>query len=216
MRPRSPAADLDPDFDVRRKAGLILGGLCLFQCCFLALYLTRGLRHFLVYLGFLAGRHTPRPAGYVAALLVAVAYLALCRRLPSVREEFFRLSGLKLIAIALAIVAGCLEEIVFRALLVNWLQDAGLGVVLQVLLSGLAFGLMHGIWAFFRGSWRAGAGAVSATGLLGILLAIVYIVGGRSLAPPVTAHLLLNLFAEPGLVLAALRGEMGRGLRPPP
>jgi hypothetical protein len=200
----------------RRKAGLILGGLVLFQCCFLALYLTRGLRHFLIYLGFLAGRHTPRSAGDAAALVVAVAYIALCRRLPSVRAEFVRPSGLKLLAIALAVVAGCLEEIVFRAYLMDSLQSGGLGVILQILLSGLLFGLAHGIWALFRGSWQAGFGAIVATGILGASLAIVYVVGGRSLAPCVAAHFLLNIFAEPGLVLAAVRGEMGRGLPTPP
>jgi membrane protease YdiL (CAAX protease family) len=204
-----------PTLSDRRKAGLILGGLVLFQCCFLALYLTRGLHHFLVYLGFLAGRHTPRLIGWAASLLVAAGYIALCRRLPSVRAEFIRPSGLKLLAIALAVVAGCLEEIVFRAMLMDALANHGIGIVLQIILSGLLFGVAHGIWAFFRGSWQAGAGAIVATGILGASLAVVYIVGGRSLAPCVAAHFLLNIFAEPGLVLAAIRGEMGRGLRPP-
>ena len=79
-------------------------------------------------------------------------------------------------------------------------------------LSGVAFGLVHGIWALFRGSWRAGLGAITATGILGAALGIVYIVGGRSLAPCVTAHFWINVFSEPGLMLAAIRGEMGRGL----
>jgi hypothetical protein len=110
------------------------------------------------------------------------------------------------------VVAGSLEEIVFRGLLMNGLQNIGIGAVLQIILSGVAFGLVHGIWALFRGSWRAGLGAITATGILGAALGIVYIVGGRSLAPCVTAHFWINVFSEPGLMLAAIRGEMGRGL----
>jgi hypothetical protein len=41
-------------------------------------------------------------------------------------------------------------------------------------------------------------------------LAIVYLVAGRNVAPCVAAHFLINAFIEPGLVLAAVRGEMGR------
>jgi hypothetical protein len=60
-------------------------------------------------------------------------------------------------------------------------------------------------------SWRASLGAMLATGSLGLLLAFVYLSSYRNLAPCVASHFLINLFAEPGLVLAALSGEMGRG-----
>jgi hypothetical protein len=49
-----------------------------------------------------------------------------------------------------------------------------------------------------------------ATSILGGALAIVYLIAGRSVAPCIVAHFLLDLFVEPGLVLAALRGEMSR------
>jgi hypothetical protein len=68
-----------------------------------------GLHNFLVYLGFLSGRHTPHTAGYVASAIVAVGYTAICARLLSVRETFIRPSLLKLLALALAVVAGILE-----------------------------------------------------------------------------------------------------------
>jgi membrane protease YdiL (CAAX protease family) len=51
-----------------------------------------------------------------------------------------------------------------------------------------------------------------ATGSLGLLLAVVFVIGGRNLAPCIISHMLINFFAEPGLVLSALRGEMGRAL----
>jgi hypothetical protein len=61
----------------RRKAALIIGGFVLFQSCFLAIFLRFGLRHFLVHLGFLAGKHAPRRDGYAAAAIVAVAFIAI-------------------------------------------------------------------------------------------------------------------------------------------
>jgi hypothetical protein len=82
------------------------------------------------------------------------------------------------------------------------------GVALQILASALTFGLAHGIWGAFRGSMAAAIGATLATGALGGALAVVYVVSGRVLAPCVVAHFLINAFAEPGLVLAAVRGEM--------
>jgi membrane protease YdiL (CAAX protease family) len=106
------------------------------------------------------------------------------------------------------VAAGILEEIAFRSLLMNALQRHGIGVVLQVIVSALAFGLAHGVWAFFGGHVRAGVGAVTATSLLGAALAGVYVIAGRSVAPCVFAHFLLDLFVEPGLILAAVQGEM--------
>ena len=90
----------------------------------------------------------------------------------------------------------------------NALQQRGAGPFLQVLASAIAFGVVHGIWAIFGGHLRAGIGAVAATSLLGAGLAIVYLIAGRSVAPCIVAHFLLDLFVEQGLVLAALRGEM--------
>jgi len=57
-------------------------------------------------------------------------------------------------------------------------------------------------------SIRAAVVAAIATGFLGAMLAVVFLLSGRRLAPCVVAHFAINLFAEPGLVLAATRGEM--------
>jgi hypothetical protein len=45
--------------------------------------------------------------------------------------------------------------------------------------------------------------------MLGAALAVVYLASGRNVAPCIAAHLLINALVEPGLVLAAVRGEMG-------
>ena len=57
-------------------------------------------------------------------------------------------------------------------------------------------------------SVRAAIGATVATGLLGAALAVMYLAGGRNLVPCIAAHFLINALAEPGVVLAAMRGEM--------
>ena len=101
----------------------------------------------------------------------------------------------------------------FRRLLMDYLDRQSFGDAMQVLASALTFGMAHGVWGLFGKSIRAALGATIATGILGGALAIVYLVAGRNVAPCVAAHFLINAFIEPGVVLAAVRGEMGR-LRP--
>jgi len=194
----------------RGKAAGILGGIVVFEGFFVVWQAWGDVAGYLRWLGFLPGRHWPQPVGYATAAVVAIGFVALSARLPSVRENLIRPSWLKVLAIGVAVAAGILEEIAFRPLLMNALQERGMGPVVQVVLSGLGFGVIHGVWAFFGKKWHAGAGAIVATGLLGSALAVVYLVSGRSVAPCIAAHFALNVFAEPGLVLAALRGEMGR------
>jgi membrane protease YdiL (CAAX protease family) len=194
-----------------RKAALILGGIVVFEGFFVAQQAVQDPRAYLTWLGFLPGRHTPGPWGYPAGMLVAVVFIAVSAiRLPAVRANLVCISWLKLLAVGVAVAAGILEEIAFRSLLMDALQRHGIGPVLQVLASAIGFGVIHGIWAFFGGHVRAGIGAVTATSMLGGALAVVYLVAGRSVAPSVLAHFLLDLLVEPGLVLAALRGEMSR------
>ncbi len=149
------------------------------------------------------------PAGWIIAALVALLYVWVSCRLPSVRENLFRLSWLKALALGMALVSGILEEYVFRGVLMDWLQGLGWATFIQVLVSALASGLPHGLWATFRGSLAGGIGAAVATSILGGMLAGVYLVSSRSLGPCIAAHVVINALAEPGLVLAALRGEIG-------
>ena len=142
--------------------------------------------------------------------MVVTAFVWFAARLPSVRETMFRPSWLKALALAVAVAAGILEEVVFRKLLMDRLAHLGHGAAAQVLISGIAFGVTHGVWGLFGRSARAAIGATAATGVLGVALAAVYLASGRSLAPCVIAHFLIDTLIEPGLVLAASRGEMGR------
>jgi membrane protease YdiL (CAAX protease family) len=100
----------------------------------------------------------------------------------------------------------------FRRWTMNWLMAHGYGAIVQLLGAGLFFGLLHAVWGLMGRSVDVAAGAMLATGCLGLMLGIVYLLSGRSLAPCIVAHFLINLAIEPGLVLAATRGEMSSHL----
>jgi hypothetical protein len=194
-----------------RKAGAILAGFAVSEGMWLVVNLRANPERFLRYTGLLGAPSVV--LAWALALCVAASFVAAACRLPSVRANLFAVSWLKALAVAMAIAAGFCEEAIFRKFLMDALSHNGIGVVLQVLASGLAFGVVHGIWGAFRGSLRAAAGATTATGLLGLALATTYIASHRVLAPCIMAHVMINLFAEPGLVLAAVRGEMGSPVR---
>lgn len=196
--------DADPS---TRKAAWILVIIAAVEGAWVVMNLIAVGPRFFVYLGFASGR-AGHLAGWIAAVIVTLVYVGYASHLPSVREHLLRPSGLKLLGLLVAIAAGILEEVMFRRWVMNYLQDRGFAVLLQVLASGLLFGLLHGVWGLFGKSLRVALGATIATGSLGLLLAIVFILAGRSLAPCVIAHFAINALIEPGLVLAATRGEM--------
>lgn len=76
--------------------------------------------------------------------------------------------------------------------------------MVAVLLSGAVFGMAHAVWGLGHPSLRALALPVAWTTLLGLALASLYVRGGRSLGPPILAHILIDSVIEPGLILSAL------------
>jgi membrane protease YdiL (CAAX protease family) len=191
-----------------KKAAVILAIIALAESSWVFVNAYPDPSRFLRYTGFLSG-HAGIP-GWALGVLVAFVFVLVGSRFPSVRGNLVNLSGLKILALLVAISSGLCEESVFRKFLMDSLQHAGYGTVVQVLAAGLLFGLAHGVWGIFRGSLSVGIGATIATGTLGAALALVYVASHRVLAPAVVSHFLINVFAEPGLVLAAVRGEMGR------
>jgi hypothetical protein len=190
------------------KSGIILAIITALEGGWVAINLQASGWRFIRYLGFAPGM-TGNLSGWVAAVFATVIFVAFTLRLPSVRENLFRPSFLKLLAVAPAIVSGILEEVMFRRCTMNWLMAQGYGAVVQVLGAGLLFGAIHGVWGLMGKSLRAAVGATIATGFLGMMLGIVFLLAGRSLVPCIVAHFVINLLIEPGLVLAATRGEMG-------
>jgi uncharacterized protein len=190
-----------------RKAAFILAGIAVAEGWWLWASAHVHPRGFLRYTGFVDAR--PGLTGWLLALVVFAAFTGYAaKRFPSVRANLLAMSILKVLALAVAVSAGFCEETIFRKWVMDGTSHAHFGLIVQVVASALTFGLLHGVWGLFRGSMIAAVGATLATGVLGAALAVVFLASHRVLAPCIVSHLLINAFAEPGLVLAAVRGEM--------
>jgi uncharacterized protein len=138
--------------------------------------------------------------GWSLAILVAVLYvLYSVRGLPTVGKYLWKLSTFKLVGLAIALPAAIVEEVFFRQYVMNVLASNTL--LVQIVASALSFGLAHAIWGV-RGGWRAAAGAVASTTLMGAGLAVVYVASDRVVLPCVVGHFLITLILEPWLLYA--------------
>jgi len=163
---------------------------------------------FLRHLGFVSGSPGTVLA-WCMGLVVAVLYAAYAvRNIPLVREHWRAVSLFKLLGILVAVSAALVEEAFFRRLLMDALMRAGWSTLVQVVASGLIFGLAHGIWGIMTGRVSVGVGTMIATGTLGTALGLVYVVGDRSLAPVIVAHFLVTATIQPGIIFAAFSGQM--------
>lgn len=124
--------------------------------------------------------------------------------IPVVRAYVLRPTLLGLVAIWTAVVSGIIEEVVFRHLLMDWLDDQGHAPWIQVVASAVLFGAAHALWVIMARDWRIIVPVVSSTALLGLALALLYLAADRSTFPAIAAHILINLIIEPGLILSAI------------
>jgi uncharacterized protein len=125
--------------------------------------------------------------------------------IPSIRDWIFRPLDLKIVALIAAAVAAVFEETFFRAILMDWFRSRGCSPALQVLSSGIAFGLAHAGWGL-AGSMDVArfAQPMVWTAVLGWALAALYLRSKRSLAPVIVSHFLIDAIIEPGLLLWAV------------
>lgn len=193
---------------VRRNSAIFLvlaGGIMWFPVVKLLMGSPPG---FLRHLSFVSGSRGTLLA-WCMGLVVAVFYGAYAvRNIPLVREHWRAVSFFKLLGILVAVSAALVEEAFFRRLLMDALMRAGWSTVVQVVASGLIFGLAHGIWGIMTGRVSVGVGTMIATGTLGIALGLVYVVGNRSLAPVIVAHFMVTATIQPGIMFAAFSGQM--------
>jgi CAAX protease family protein len=193
-------------WSAERRAATVLAFIAIAEAWWIYINLRISPTRFWRFLGFTdhAGG-----AGWVLAVAVFAGYTVYSlNRFPSVRAHAGAWSSLKALGIAVAVTAALCEEGIFRKFLMDRLAATGYGIAPQMIASALAFGSVHGVWGLFRGSIVAAMGATAATALLGLALAAVYIASHRVLAPCVVSHFLIDMFIEPGLMLAAMRGEM--------
>ncbi len=141
----------------------------------------------------------PTASAMAGGLAVALGYILWTAADPSVGAHLFDASGLQLVALPVAVVAGVVEEVVFRGYLMTSLRRMGRGPVVQVVVSAGAFALAHAY--AFGGSLSAVVAAQIGTFALGLALALVFVAGRRSLTPVIAAHVLIDLVLEPALLL---------------
>jgi hypothetical protein len=150
----------------------------------------------------------------MAAIVFALYTRQTIRSCPLIQAWWLRWHTLRLLAVPAALVTGFFEEALFRKFLMDYVahqvSNSGWGLALQVLVSALVFGVAHAIWGLARGSMTDAFWAVCYTSLLGGALAVVYLVGGRSMAPCIAAHIAINLVCEPWMCLSAASGAWRR------
>lgn len=182
----------DPAQDPEGFVGAVFVGAAVGELIALGLLIWL-LRRRTVTLRDLGWRQPTTATALALGVLLALAYAGLtAAAVPSVWEHAFAPTGLKLIAIAATVlVAGVVEEVVTRGYVMTALASMGHGRVVQVLASATAYGLAH----------PTALATIVFTFALGAGLAVVYLVGNRSLTPVIAAHMLVNLLIEPGLAL---------------
>ncbi|HEY7977029.1 MAG TPA: CPBP family intramembrane glutamic endopeptidase [Rhizomicrobium sp.] len=112
------------------------------------------------------------------------------------------------VALGIGVSAGICEEAVFRGFVITQANDGGAHWTVQILLSAVLFGLAHRGWGGLGSHVQMTQmiGAMAATGILGLMLAITYLASGRSLTPTIIAHATIDIVIEPWLLLYAVTG----------
>lgn len=159
-------------------------------------------------LGFAKGTMAP-PIAWILATIVGVVYvLYTMKAIPFIAGMQREISLFKLLGILSAVVGGIVEEVFFRRWTMDMLMSGGFNPILQVVISGVAFGLAHASWTLLaKRNFKGTLPAIISTSILGIFLAIVYLAGGRNLGPCIFAHVLINVVVEPWLMLSAVSGK---------
>jgi hypothetical protein len=192
----------------RSKTALILGMTSLIMLSPLAMSLFWHPIPLFQDLGFERGSMAP-PLAWILATITAIAYvLYTMKAIPFVANMQREISLFKLLGILSVVIGGIVEEVFFRRWLMDMLMARSVGLILQVIISGVAFGLVHASWTLLaKRNFKATLPAILATSILGIFLAIIYLAGGRNLGPCIFAHVLINIVIEPWLMLSAVSGK---------
>ncbi len=192
----------------RRKTALILGMTSLFMFSPLAMSLFWHPISLFQNLGFERESIAP-PLAWILTTITAVAYvLHTMRTIPFVASMQREISLFKLLGILSAVVGGIVEEVFFRRWIMDMFMSGGFNPILQVIISGIAFGLAHWSWTLLaKRDFKATLPTIISTSILGIFLAIIYLAGGRNLGPCIFAHVLINIVIEPWLMLSAVSGK---------
>ena len=186
-------------------AGLLLFGMSTFMAVFIIIGITNNPTGFINYMG-INKTALGIPLAWCVAIFVSICYIIYsARMIPVVRRNLFNFNcWFKLLGVYAAFSSGIVEELVFRKMLMNWLDINGLNVILQIIISAFAFGFLHFSWSLFGKNMKIGIGSALSTIVLGLSLAFIYVIAERNVLPAIIAHILINLFIEPWLILNAV------------
>src|SRR4030065_2846782 len=125
----------------RRKTVLILGMTSLFMFSPLAMSLFWHPIPLFQNLGFERESIAP-PLAWILATITAITYvLYTMKAIPFVASMQREISLFKLLGILSAVVGGIVEEVFFRHWIMDMFMSWGFNPILQVVISGVAFGL---------------------------------------------------------------------------
>jgi uncharacterized protein len=194
--------------NARNKTALILGGLSLTMFSPLAMVLIGYQIPMFQNLGFERSSIAPLVA-WIFASIVGIVYVAYTlKAIPFIASMQREISLFKLLGILAAVVGGIVEEVFFRRWVMDTLMSREFASVIQVIISGIGFGLAHACWTLLaRHGLKFSLPAMISTSILGVFLAIIYLVGGRNLGPCIFAHVMINVVIEPWLMLSAVSGK---------
>ncbi len=147
--------------------------------------------------------------GWMLSAIAAVTYIAYSIRGLKLGPYIMQFPAFRILGPIMAIPTSILEEVFFRRYLMGLFAHIGLGILLQIILSALIFGVGHALWGI-RGGLRAVMNAVVSTTFLGILLSIVYLGSNRVVLPCIVAHFAINVVVEPWLVYAYVLRALAR------
>jgi hypothetical protein len=192
----------------RRKTALILGTATLIMFSPLAMVLAGYPIPVFQNLGF-ERNSKASPIAWILATIVGIVYVFYTIKvIPFVASMQREISLFKLMGILSALVGGIVEEVFFRRWTMDMFMKGGFAPILQVIISGIAFGLAHTSWTLLaKRDFKVTLPAILSTSILGIFLAIIYLAGGRNLGPCIFAHVLINIVIEPWLMLSAVSGK---------
>lgn len=113
-------------------------------------------------------------------------------------------------SVAIGVTAGICEETAFRGFVMSEARDGGAPLPVQVLMAGTLFGLAHAGIAGLSGRFDpiAAVSIIASTTVFGVLFAIVYLLGRRSLTPVIVAHGIFAFTTEPWMLLWGLAKTM--------
>ena len=146
-------------------AGLLLFGMSTFMAVFIIIGITNNPTGFINYMG-INKTALEIPLSWGVAIFVSICYIIYsARMIPVVRQNLLNFScWFKLLGVYAAFSSGIVEELIFRQMLMNWLDINGLHVILQIIISALTFGLLHFSWSLFGKNIKIGIDVVATFG----------------------------------------------------